>query len=95
MSSDWLHCTPVEAAERLIAESPRLLPHRKDGKRAKESVGEQTLRQIRWAAALLQKSLPPGTPFWRVTKADILKLDAYFDRLSTRYGKAPADRDLN
>ncbi len=91
----WQHCTPVEAAERMIAETPRLLAHRQDGKRAKESVGEQTLRQIRWAAALLQKSLPPGTPLWRVTKADILKLDASFDQLSVRYGKAPRDRDLS
>ncbi|MFG6283181.1 hypothetical protein [Sphingomonas sp. S6] len=63
---DWLHCTPVEAAERMIATTPRLLEHRKGGKREKDSVGEQTLRQIRWAAVLLQKSLPPGTPMWRV-----------------------------
>jgi integrase len=93
--ADWLHLTPVEAAERMIAETPSLLDHRRDGKRAKESVGEQTLRQIRWAAALLQKSLPPGMPLWRITKADILRLDEKFDQLSTRYGKAPADRDLN
>ncbi len=60
-----MHCGPVEAAERMIAETPRLLEHRRDGKRAKDSVGEQTLRQIRWAATLLQKSLPAGTPLWR------------------------------
>ncbi len=28
-----LHCTPVEAAERMIATTPRLLEHRKGGKR--------------------------------------------------------------
>jgi hypothetical protein len=50
----------------MIATTPRLLEHRKGGKREKDSVGEQTLRQIRWAAVLLQKSLPPGTPMWRV-----------------------------
>jgi integrase len=91
---DWLHCTPVEAAERMIATTPRLLEHRKGGKREKDSVGEQTLRQIRWAAVLLQKSLPPGTPMWRVTKADIVKLDKWFDRLSVNYGKAAGDHNL-
>ncbi len=91
---DWLHCTPVEAAERMIATTPRLLEHRKGGKREKDSVGEQTLRQIRWAAVLLQKSLPPGTPMWRVTKADIVKLDKWFDQLSVNYGKAAGDHDL-
>lgn len=90
----WLHCTPVEAAERMIATMPRLLEHRKGGKREKDSVGEQTLRQIRWAAVLLQKSLPPGTPMWRVTKADIVKLDKWFDQLSVNYGKAAGDHDL-
>lgn len=44
------------------------------------------MRQIRWAAVLLQKSLPPGTPMWRVTKADIVKLDKWFDQLSVNYG---------
>lgn len=92
---DWLHCTPVEAAERMIAMTPRLLEHRKGGKREKDSVGEQTLRQIRWAAALLQKSLPPGTPMWRVTKADIVKLDKSFDQISVHYGKASGDHDLD
>jgi hypothetical protein len=38
----WLHCTPVEAAERMIAETPRLLEHRRGGKREKDSVGEQS-----------------------------------------------------
>lgn len=91
---DWMHCGPVEAAERMIAETPRLLEHRRDGKRAKDSVGEQTLRQIRWAATLLQKSLPAGTPLWKVTKADILALDGHFDNLPIHYGKSPRDRVL-
>lgn len=90
----WLHCTPVDAAERMIAETPRLLEHRRGGKREKDSVGEQTLRQIRWAAVLLQKSLPPGAPMWRVTKADIVELDHWFDQLSVHYGKASRDHDL-
>jgi len=62
VSPEWLNCTPIEAAERMIAETPRLLAHRQTGKRAKDAVDEQTPRQIRWAAALLQKSLPPDTP---------------------------------
>ncbi|MEJ8630223.1 integrase [Sphingomonas sp. I4] len=78
----------------MIATTPRLLEHRKGGKREKDSVGEQTLRQIRWAAVLLQKSLPPGTPMWRVTKADIVELDKWFDQLSVNYGKAAGDHDL-
>ena len=88
----WLHCGPVEAAERMIAETPKLLDHRRQGKRARESVDEHTLRQILWAATLLQKSLPPGTPLWKVTKADILTLDSHFDNLPIHYGKSPSDR---
>lgn len=90
----WLHCGPVEAAERTIAETPRLLDHRRQGKRARESVDEHTLRQILWAATLLQKSLPPGTPLWKVTKEDILKLDKYFDKLPIHYGKSPRHRGM-
>jgi hypothetical protein len=90
---EWLHCTPLEAAERMINETPKLLEHRREGKRAKESVGEQTLRQIRWAAILLEKSLPPATPFWTVTKQHIIALDTYFDRLSVTFGKSVHDRD--
>ncbi|MFD1035507.1 hypothetical protein ACFQ15_12650 [Sphingomonas hankookensis] len=90
----WAHCGPVEAAERMIAETPKLLDHRRQGKRARESVDEHTLRQILWAATLLQKSLPSGTPLWKVTKADILKLDEYFDRLPVHYGKSPRHRGV-
>jgi hypothetical protein len=91
--SDWIHCTPAQAAERMIAETPRLLEHRAKGKRARDAVGEQTHRQIRWAATLLEKSLPVGTPLWKVTKADIVLLDKRFDELPISFGKSPADRD--
>ena len=94
VADEWFYRTPIEAADRMIAETPKLLEHRKGGKREKDSVGEQTLRQIRWAAVLLQKSLPPGTPMWRVTKAHIVKLDKWFDQLSVHYGKASGDHDL-
>ena len=75
MPDEWRTCTPTQAAERMIEETPRLLDHRRNGKRSKDSVGEQTLRQIRWAATLLEKSLPPDTPLCQVTKKDIVELD--------------------
>lgn len=88
----WRTTTPTQAAEMYIAETPRLLEHRRSGKRNAEQVGEQTLRQIRWAATLLQKSLPAGTPLWKVTKADIVELDRMFDQLSIHFGKSPRDQ---
>lgn len=90
----WRTCTPTEAAERMIKETPRLFSHRQDGKRATEAVGEQTLRQIRWAASLLEKSLPLHTPLWKVTKADIWKLDWWFEQLSVHFGKSPHHQDV-
>ena len=89
---DWRELTPTQVAERMIAETPRLLEHRRDGKRSSDSVGEQTLRQIRWAATLLEKSLPPKTPLWHVQESDIRNLDMYFDRLPVHFGKSDKDR---
>ena len=94
----WRTATPVEAAELLIASSPAMLEHRKEGKRAATQVGEQTLRQIRWAAVLLQKSMNPEgpaggiRPFWTCTFDDIVTLDGWFDRLPVTCGKSPRDR---
>ena len=51
----WRTASPVEAAELLIASNPAMFEHRKEGKRAATQVGEQTLRQIRWAACLPQR----------------------------------------
>ncbi|MEG3163988.1 hypothetical protein U1701_05215 [Sphingomonas sp. PB2P19] len=90
---DWRMCTPNQAAERMIEETPRLLDHGRDGKRSKNGVGEQTLRQIRWAATLLEKSLPPGTPFWMVTKKETIDLDRWFDQLPVHFGRSIHDRD--
>jgi integrase len=89
---EWIACTPSEAAERMIEATPKLFSHRQGGKRAREQVGEQTLRQIRWASMLLEKSLPPGTPLWKVTEDDIKQLDIYFDQIPTSFGKSPSDR---
>lgn len=93
----WRTATPKEAAELLIAGNPAMLEHRKDGKRAATQVGEQTLRQIRWAATLLQKSMNPDLsqpirPFWTCTFDDIVELDKWFDRLPVTCGKSPWDR---
>lgn len=85
--------TPCEVAERMIADTPRMFEHRSGGKRASEQTGEQTLRQIRWAAALLEKSLPKGTPFWRVTPEDLKSFDRALDKLPITCGKSPIDRE--
>ena len=95
----WRDASPVEAAELLIASNPAMLEHRKDGKRAATQVGEQTLRQIRWAAVLLQKSMNPAgptaglRPFWTCTFEDIVTLDSWFDLLPVTCGKSPRDRE--
>lgn len=76
-----------------------MLEHRRDGKRAATQVGEQTLRQIRWAAVLLQKSMNPEgpsagiRPFWTCTFNDIVALDRWFDQLPVTCGKSPRDRE--
>lgn len=97
----WRNLTPVEAAELLILGNPAMLEHRKQGKRAGTTVGEQTLRQIRWAAVLLQKSMNPGwpdagvRPLWTCTFEDLVTLDRWFDKLPVTCGKSPWDRDPN
>lgn len=89
---DWRTTTPTEAAERLIAYRPALWAHRKARKRAMAQVGEQTLRQIRWAATLLEKSMK-GRPLWTMTQVDLKNLDEWFDRLPITCGKAPWHRE--
>ncbi|WP_161555517.1 integrase [Sphingomonas carotinifaciens] len=72
----------------MIAETPKMFEHRNGGKRA----SEQTLRQIRWAAVLLERSTPPGQPLWQLSLSDLKVLDSWFDRLPVSFGKSPADR---
>ena len=97
----WRNLTPVEAAELLIRGNPAMFDHRKQGKRAGTTVGEQTLRQIRWAAVLLQKSMNPDglhagvRPMWTCTFEDLVLLDRWFDKLPVTCGKSPWDRDSN
>ena len=100
ISEKWRNVSPVKAAELLIEANPAMLQHRKEGKRAVTQVGDQTLRQIRWAAVLLQKSMNPAgptastRPFWTCTFDDIVTLDSWFDKLPVTCGKSPRDRDV-
>ena len=76
----------------MIAETPKMFEHRSGGKRASEQTREQTLRQIRWAASLLERSTPAGQPLWKLSTADLKELDSWFDHLPISFGKSPADR---
>ncbi len=91
---DWSNLSPLEAADKMIAAMTQPLKHRDGGKRARKQTDEHTFRQIRWAAILLQKSLPTGTPLSSITQNDLKKLDSYFEEISTTYGKSPKDRKL-
>ncbi|MBC7830856.1 MAG: hypothetical protein H7Y62_02435, partial [Hyphomicrobium sp.] len=85
---NWRTVTPTEAAERLIVHRPALWEHRRSGKRGVSQVGEQTLRQIRWAAMLLEKSMK-GRPLVTITEEDLKDLDKWFEVLPITCGKAP------
>lgn len=88
----WLNVTATQAAERYIAAELTRLKHRSGGKRAKAETGEQTLRQIRWAAVLLERSMC-ARPFWTLRFEDLVELDSWFDKLPVTCGKAPWHRD--
>ncbi len=91
----WSMLTPLEVAEKMIASNSLPLEHRVGGKRARQQTDEHTLRQIRWAAKLLEKSLPEGTPLSRITQADLENLDRCFEKISVHYGKSPIDREIS
>lgn len=86
--------TPVDLAEHHIKQKYAHLTHRKDGKRKQSTTGEQTLRQIRCAARMLQQSVPPGTPFSLITAEQVQAFDSYLDRLPTSFGKSPKHHSL-
>ncbi len=85
--------TPTEFAEVFIGERFSGLEHRTGNKRKKAIVQDSTLRDIRWIALLVEKSLPPGMPFANVTPDDVKSLDGWFGRLPVTIGKSPKDRD--
>jgi integrase len=91
---EWSNVTATEAAERLIRDDPKFSPHRREGKRARSTVGEQTLRQIRWAAVLIERSMG-GRPFHTLCNDDLRVLDEWFERLPVQCGKAPWHREVD
>lgn len=88
---EWAARTAYDIAVLIIETNPQLLAHRANGKRAVNQVGEQTVRQLKWAAKLLDKSM--GRPFWTRTRDDVVELDRWFDRLPTMTGKSPRHRE--
>lgn len=85
--------SPSELAEEFIKEKFSQLDHRTGNKRQKSIVGESTYRDLRWAALLLEKTMPPGTPFSQVTADHYRLLDGWFDRLPVTIGKSPWDKE--
>lgn len=89
--AEWAERSAHDIALLIIETNPQLLAHRAKGKRALNQVGEQTTRQLKWAAKLLDKSM--GRPFWTRTREDVVVLDGWFDRLPTMTGKSPRHRE--
>ncbi|WP_397505750.1 hypothetical protein [Qipengyuania sp. R86523] len=94
LEDEWSNLSPLEVAEKMIASNSLPLEHRDGGKRARPQTHEHTLRQIRWAATLLQKSLPTGTPLCSITQDDLKTFDCHLEHISVHYGKSPADRRI-
>ena len=89
-----LELTPVQLAEHYIIHRYADLAHRENGKRKRTATGEQTLRQIRCAARMLQQAVPPGTPFSLISADQVRDFDSFLDRLPISFGKSPKTREL-
>lgn len=85
--------SPTEFAAEFIKENYEGLEHRVGSKRPKKMVGDSTIRDLKWAALLLEKTIPPGLPFSKVTYEHYVELDSWFDRLPVSIGKSPSDKD--
>ncbi len=85
--------SPTEFAAVFITERYEGLAHRVGTKRPKKMVGDSTIRDLKWAALLLEKAMPPGLPFSKVTYEHYVELDGWFDRLPVTIGKSPSDKD--
>jgi hypothetical protein len=85
--------SPTEFAAEFIKDRYEGLEHRAGSKRPKRMVGDSTIRDLKWAALLLEKAIPPGLPFSKVTYEHYVALDGWFDRLPVTIGKSPWDRD--
>ncbi len=84
----WATMTAHDIAAVIIETRPALFAHRENGKRAGQQKGEQTKRQLLWAATLFDKSRG-GRPFWSHTRDDVVALDKWFERLPVNIGKSP------
>jgi integrase len=84
----WATMTAHDIATLIIETRPELFAHRASGKRASQQTGEQTKRQILWAARLFDRSRA-GRPFWQRTRQDVVELDKWFEHLPVNIGKSP------
>jgi len=85
--------SPTEFAAVFIKDRYEGLEHRAGSKRPKRMVGDSTIRDLKWAALLLEKAILSGLPFSKVTYEHYVALDGWFDRLPVTIGKSPWDRD--
>ncbi len=69
-SGPWATMTTHDIASHIIEMRPGLFAHRATGKRATQQTGEQTKRQILWAATPFDKSRQ-GRPFWERSREDV------------------------
>ena len=99
VGENWGAMTPTEVAEHFIRQKYQdpELEHRKGGRREAREIDEHTLRQVRWAASLIEKSMRDGENNARalstMTKPDLITLDKAFERIPVSTGKSPWDRD--
>lgn len=91
----YAEMTPSQFAEEFIKDRFGGLEHREGDKRQREFVQESTLRDLKWVAILLEKVMPEGMPFSKITVEHVTSLDGWFDLLPTTIGKSPRDRDPN
>lgn len=85
--------TPTEFVAVFVGERYGGLEHRVGNKRPRKMVGDSTIRDLYWAALLLEKTIPRGLPFSKVTFEHYVELDGWFDRLPVTIGKSPSDKD--
>jgi len=93
-NSRILAMTPIELADHYIEQKHGFLAHRGQGKRKASTTGEQTSRQIRCAARLVQQSVPAGTPFSLISGEQVKEFDSFLDRLPLSFGKSPKDHSF-
>lgn len=86
--SPWLAMTPTQVADALIEEKYRSLSHRAGGPRGGDIIDEHTLRQIRWAAKLLEACNKPGMPLAGLDRKSLEELEKLFEGLPKSAGKS-------